>query len=130
VHLHFSGHQIDARHADAPVRFLYSHAIELYLKSYLLLNRVTVEEPRSHNLGHNINALRTEAQSFGLTFNKEQENQLDLLSEAIFDRYIETGSRVVLLPTALHGLCVYLHGKIGPAIRKSNDIKRGLPPLI
>ena len=82
--------EVDATHADTPVRFLYTHEIGLYFKSYLRLNGVTVKQLRSRDLGHNMRALRQKAQSFGLKLNPHQEDQIDLLKDAILDRYIET----------------------------------------
>ncbi len=121
--------EVDCTHADSPVRFLYSHAIELYLKSYLRLHGVTVKDLRSRELGHKMDVLRTKAQEKGLAISSIQEGQIDLLSGAIRDRYIETGSRTVILPDAFLELCLYLHGEIGVPVYQDAGVKRALPPL-
>ncbi|WP_417319064.1 hypothetical protein [Emcibacter sp.] len=121
---------IQATHPDSPIRFLYSHALELYLKSSLRLNGVTIKELRSKDLGHDMKALRKKAKEFGLLFNSVQAGQIDLLGEAILDRYIKTGFRTVLLPETLHKLCLYLHNSLGKPIYQDAEIKRDPISLI
>jgi len=55
------GVKVKATHADASLRFLYSHAIELYLKSFLLMNGVSLDDLRSWTLGHHVSALADKA---------------------------------------------------------------------
>lgn len=115
---------IDIIHADAPVRFLFSHAIELYLKAYLLLKGVTVEELRSRALGHNLKKLTSKAVKLGLSVSKEHKTWIWLANEAILDRYIETGARTVLLPEGLSAICSNLHEQIGPAVYQDRGLTR------
>jgi len=115
---------INATHADSPIRFLYTHAIELYLKSYLRLSEVTVNELRGRDLGHNMTALRKRAQSFGLNLNLQQEEHIDHLNDAILDRYIETGIRTVLQLETLYELCLFLHEEFGSLIYRDGKLTR------
>lgn len=123
---------VDTIHSDAPVRFLFSHAIELYLKAYLLLKGVTVEELRSRALGHDLNGLTSRAVKLGLSVSKEYRLSMEVANEAILDRYIETGARTVLLPEGLSAICANLHEQIGPAVyiaagltRKPKQFQKG-----
>ena len=120
---------VDCLFQDPPARFLYTHAIELYLKSYLRLNGITIDKLRSRKLGHKISALRTEAQNFGLRLNSCWEKQLDLLDNAIRDRYIETGFITVLYLPTLHDLCTYLNTQIGSQIYESCNLTKTVPSI-
>lgn len=53
-------------HSDSPIEFLHWHAIELFLKSYLLSDGMTVDELRRNPFGHDIQALANEAVKRGL----------------------------------------------------------------
>ncbi len=48
-------------HPDAPVNFLFYHAIELYLKAYLRLKGLTPRELASRKYGHSVAALSKRA---------------------------------------------------------------------
>lgn len=115
---------IDTIHSDAPIRFLFSHAIELYLKAYLLLRGVTIEELRSRALGHNLKKLTSGAVKLGLDVSKEHREWIGLANEAILDRYIETGARTVLLPEGLSEICANLHEQVGPAVYLAAGLTR------
>lgn len=115
---------VDAIHADAPVRFLFSHAIELYLKAYLLLKGVTVEDLRSRALGHDLKKLTSKAVELALCVSEEHRLSIEVANEAILDRYIETGSRTVLLPESLSAICANLHEQIGPAVYLAASLTR------
>jgi hypothetical protein len=120
---------VDTIHADAPVRFLFSHAIELYLKAYLLLKGVTAADLRSRAFGHNLKKLTTEAIKLGLDLSKVDHQSIDVANEAILDRYIETGVRTVLLPEGLSEICSNLHAQIGPAVYANAGLSRKPKPF-
>ena len=115
---------VDTIRSDAPVRFLFSHAIELYLKAYLLLKGVTVEELRSRALGHNLKKLTSKAVELGLSVSEEHCLSIEVANEAILDRYIETGARTVLLPESLSAICANLHEQIGPDVYLAAGLTR------
>ncbi len=113
--------------SDDPVRFLYTHAVELYLKSFLRMNGLPTQELRSRALGHKISALRTKAQALGLDLSAEEEKQLDLLDDGMRDRYPEIGFRTVLRIDILHSLCEKFHGEFGLPIYENEGLNR--PPV-
>lgn len=124
-----SSAQVRVGHSEAPVWFLYSHAIELYLKSFLRMKGVSAQELGSWKYGHDTKKLAKKAIRLGLDLSESQKQEIFLLRGAIRDRYIETGARTVLTTEARHALCVHLHSEIGLAIYANAGIKRSLPPL-
>lgn len=123
------GAQVQATHPDAPIKFNYTHAIELYLKAFLLQKGVTVQELRSRDLGHDTANLVERAVGLGLNVSQTQKDHISFFTDAIRDRYIETGYRRVLEHDALHALCVHLDGEIGPFIYKENGLNHRRYPL-
>lgn len=120
--------KVNATHPDSVVRFNYSHAVELYLKSFLRLNGMSVSELSSKKYGHDTKKLVKKAIKCGLNLEDLQKYQIISLRDAIDDRYITIGHRIVLTIESLHDLSVHLHNEIGPAIYKDAGIKRHLPP--
>ncbi len=116
--------EIGTTHDGAPVRFLFSHAIELYLKSYLLLKGSTVEELRKSPQGHNLNGLSSKAVRLGLDVPRVHRQSIDALNEVIRDRYIETGARTILLPEVFLQICSNLHKQIGQAVYDASGLTR------
>lgn len=119
---------VDDLHAGAPVRFLFSHAMELYLKAYLLLKEVTVEELRSMALGHNIEKLTSKGVELSLNVTEEDHLSMGLVNDVILDRYIETGPRMALLPERLSEICSNLHEQIGPLVYQNAGLTRRPKP--
>ena len=116
---------IDVTHPDAPIRFLFSHAVELYLKSFLLAKGKTVDQLRNE-YGHKISKLLAGAIENGLDILAVQQEQAALLDDAIQDRYLETGFRTVLTPVACENLCRWLHNQIGLVVYQDAGLKRPL----
>jgi HEPN domain-containing protein len=82
-----------ASHKDSPIRFLYYHTIELYLKAHLRLHGIHPYELRT-KFGHSAEALRKKSAEFGLEFEEEDLEVIGLMSETdavIRSRYISTG---------------------------------------
>ncbi|MGY2938851.1 hypothetical protein ACVWZ6_008453 [Bradyrhizobium sp. GM6.1] len=82
-----------ATHKDSPVRFLYYHTIELYLKAHLRLHGLHPYALRTR-FGHSAEALRTKSAALGLMFEDEDLEVIGLMSETdavIRSRYISTG---------------------------------------
>ena len=87
-------HNVGSGHAEKPVRFLYCHALELYLKALLR---------QHHNVGtitknfrHNMRRLLKAAEAFGLIVSDEDRNLLIFIEDtdaALETRYIKTGSK-------------------------------------
>jgi hypothetical protein len=76
----------------SPIRFLYYHALELYLKAYLRAKGCTVQD--LYGMGHRYKALLEAAKGFGLKVQAEDASLLTSLGMGdawIRARYIRTG---------------------------------------
>ena len=107
---------IEATHPDAPIYFLYYHAIELYLKSYLRACDVTVNDLRS-KFGHKVSDLALESNRLGLVLRDEDNELFQFMksTNTVMDaRYIVTGAKQLPPLSLLSYTCLYLHKEIGP----------------
>ena len=98
-------HPVEIGHADKPVQFLYSHAIELYLKA-LLRQKHSVKTIRDQ-FRHNIQKLVEEAETLGLVVACEDRDVFAVMEDTdvlLEMRYIRTGSKTSL-ETAEPGSC-------------------------
>lgn len=79
-------------HPDAPRDFLYTHAIELYLKSFLRLQGKTVQNLKAE--GHDIPKLAGLVLKYGVVLDTDVDRVLMLLTkDNVFgSRYIVTGA--------------------------------------
>lgn len=112
-----------ATHPDAVLRYLYRHAIELYLKAFLLQRGTSVAELR-HQHGHNTESLVDAARSLQLPLTDVQRDQIAFLKNALPDRYLETGFRHILDEATMLDLCRHLHASIVPSIYHEAKIAR------
>lgn len=83
-----------ASHKHAPIRFVYYHAIELYLKSYLRGNGVGAFVLSTKVYGHDVQKLLRDAEKFGLSVDDEDQAVYKLMAETdtvIRSRYLSTG---------------------------------------
>jgi hypothetical protein len=83
---------LQVTHPQAPVTFLFCHAIELYLKAYLRGAGKSVSELKQ--VGHRVANLAKVAVNTGLKIEVEQAevlNHIDDAAAAIEARYIVTG---------------------------------------
>ena len=93
-----------ATHADAPISFLYFHAIELYLKAFLIARGLTERDLRKREYGHNLCCLANEAEIRGLALTETDKRVILHLSETdniITSRYIRLGLHQQLSTEAL-----------------------------
>jgi hypothetical protein len=82
-----------ATHKDSPIRFLYYHAIELYLKAFLRAHGIHPHELRT-KYGHGARKLSLKAEALGLSLDDEDRDVLDMMAGAdtvIRSRYLLTG---------------------------------------
>ena len=88
--------QVKTGHAAKPVQFLYSHAIELYLKALLRTQHsVGVVEKYSHNIGR----LVKDAETLGLFVTTGDREVFAVMADTnalIEMRYIRTGAKTPL----------------------------------
>jgi hypothetical protein len=119
---HLAAARLNLTHPQAPVTFLFCHAIELYLKAYLRgVGPMSVEQLKQK--GHHVASLAEAATNLGLIIGPEQSEILahiantDLAMEA---RYIVTGFKGSL-PTneALSNVAEFLDKAICSALAKA-----------
>ncbi len=110
-------------HPLEPVNFLYAHAIELFLKSYLRLNR-TVKELKK--MGHNFECLIKDTEDLFIDKGSDYKKMLCLIAKyEIYNssRYISTGYiENPPTPECFEELCRFLDTSI-----KSKMIEAGFP---
>lgn len=85
---------------DAPIQFLYSHALELYLKSCLRADGLSIEAIKDR-YGHRFTKLQGACASRGVIFEDEDIEVIGLVDGTNYwrSRYIETGfMQVASLP--------------------------------
>jgi len=120
---HLNAANLEVTHPQAPVTFLFCHAIELYLKAFLRGAGKSVAELKQ--IGHRVANLAKAAVSAGLKIEPEQSevlSHIDDASVAIEARYIVTGFKNLPTNDALSGAAAYLDQAICAALAKG-----GLP---
>lgn len=113
--------KVEVTHPNAPIYFLYSHAIELYLKSYLRAQGHTVQELR-RKFGHNVVKMLDDAKRFGLHFDDEDVEVLNLMVESdsvIGSRFLRTGFSQRPDNKALNRTCESLHQSVGEDLKEN-----------
>jgi hypothetical protein len=111
-------------HADKPPRFLYCHALELYLKA-LLRQKHSMATVRK--LGHQIKLLAREAQTLGLAVGKDDHAVLALIddTDAMIDsRYVRTGSKRLGTLEALDRTCKNIRDGVGTILGSNGVLVR------
>jgi hypothetical protein len=120
---HLNAAQLKVTHPQAPVTFLFCHAIELYLKAYLRGAGKTVAQLKQ--IGHRVANLAKSAIESGLQIKQEQTEVLGHIDDAdvaIEARYIVTGFKNIPTNEALSRLTAYLDEAICAALAN-----KGLP---
>ena len=105
--------------SDAPVTLLLAHAIELYLKAFLRLRGVGIDEVKN-SFGPDFKKLVDEASSRGLSLAKEEIDIAAILTEKESirrSRYIETGYHQRPGLAALSRTCQGLEHSVSAALR-------------
>ena len=117
--------KVKAGHADSPVRTLYYHAIELYLKA-LLRQHYGVDD-LSKRFGHKIARMTAEAEKHGLFIMDEDREVFALMGDTdvvIRARYIRTGSGNFHALEGLDRTCKSLRESVGTLLRKAGVMVR------
>jgi hypothetical protein len=111
-HLHSA--KLKVSHQSAPVTFLFYHAIELYLKAFLLSQK---QPPKLlKTIGHRVDKAGEEAIKLGLILSDEEKEVIALIGDgetAINSRYIVTGAFTRPAEDALSRTCVSLDEAVG-----------------
>ena len=104
----------------SPVRFLYFHAIELFLKAYLRQCGFAEAVLKNRPYGHRLDALATKAETQGLRLTRRVRTICD--TSATFDdpfeaRYLRTGGKSISPPNRLHEAARDLQNAVEEALR-------------
>jgi HEPN domain-containing protein len=110
-----------ATHPESPATFLYYHAIELYLKSFLRFHGVSAK--RLQSVGHDYKRLLSRALGYGLVLGELENEVLNMLDGEIWSRsrYLEIG---FLREPSLHALSTTsssLRAKVAKALREAGQ---------
>ena len=108
----------------APQRFLFEHAVELYLKSYLLVKGFDEGELKN-NSGHDIKKLMHECNAKGLDFTDKDIAVIGILrgnSERSICLYPVTGHYQTIELSDILETCKSLLEKIAPLLGPSGQI--------
>lgn len=104
---------------DAPIEFLFWHAIELYFKAYLRAQGATAAELRT-KFGHNLSRLHAACVDQGLSLSRYPEAFFDFMDpdEAIEARYIRIGAKMAK-PTviSLQGVTAEIRDAVAQALK-------------
>ena len=118
-------------HREAPIRYGYRHAIELYLKAFLKMHDYKAKDLSNRPLGHDIGNLLKDCEENGLNVSDMQRVQLGLLGDSTADRYIGHRGDHRQPIDALHDICIHLNDQMGDAVyRSANLLKRRYPKLL
>ena len=112
-------------HADKPPRFLYCHALELYLKA-LLRQKHSIATVRN-KFGHQIKLLVREAETLGLVVSDNDRTVLALIddTDAMIDsRYIRAGTTLLVKLEPLRRTCKSIRDGVGAILRDKGVLVR------
>lgn len=118
--------QTEATHWNAPVYFLYFHAIELYLKALLVSFGHDLEDLRK-TYGHRVRPLAELCQKQGLQLSLDAEQAIDLMSDTdnvITSRYIRVGNHKRLPFSVYYEMCLSLHEQVGWKVYQDSGVTR------
>jgi hypothetical protein len=112
---------LKATHPESVAMFLYYHAIELYLKSFLRLQGDTAK--RLRKIGHDFQTLQSRAKKRGLPFGKVEEEVLAVLDGEIWSRarYLITGPIRAPSLTMLSKTSIALRQSVGKAFHDAGE---------
>ena len=116
---HLNVADVKVTHPQAPVTFLYCHAIELYLKAFLRGNQKSVADLKK--LGHRVAVLAKLAAENGLSLAPEYREVLSHIDDAdvpLEARYIVTGFKNRPTSEALASVSQSLDETVGRALAK------------
>ena len=107
-------------HPHGPVEFLHWHAIELFLKAFLLADGVSGEVLRKQPYGHDIQTLSREAIKRGLLPTERDVAVLSFMPDAgamIETRYLTTGFKTQPRVEEVEATCRSLYRLVSNALR-------------
>jgi hypothetical protein len=114
-------------HREAPIRYLYYHALELYLKSFARMVGVTVKDLAGRKYGHRYCCLLEVATENGVPMMDEDVAVFAMLinSDAVIrSRYLQTGYFSWPAVEALDRTVMSLREPIGKALQNAGYVVR------
>jgi hypothetical protein len=108
-----------ATHPEAPIRYLYYHSLELYLKSYLRFKGVRVEELRT-KYRHRFCCMANASHELGLDLPEAviaSFSHMMISDEVMRSRYLETGYFNWLALDALYNVCQMVRDEVGTELK-------------
>lgn len=110
-----------ATHPEAPATFLYCHAIELYLKSFLRFYGISAKQLQS--IRHNYKCLLSQASKRGLVLGELENEVLSMLDGKTWSRsrYLEIGFSQSPSLRALSETSKSLRQKVGKLLRDAGQ---------
>lgn len=123
---YLSAAEVKVTHPQAPVTFLYCHAIELYLKAFLRGNGKSVADLKK--IGHRVAVLAKQAIDSGLSLAPEHEEILFHIDDAdvpLEARYIVTGFKSRPTNDGLSDISKSLDRTVGHALAETGLPIRG-----
>jgi hypothetical protein len=107
---------LKATHREAPIRYLYYHSLELYLKSYLRFKGLRVDELRT-KYGHRFCCMANASPELGLDLPEAVIASLMISDEVMRSRYLETGYFNWLALDALYSVCQTVRDEVGTELK-------------
>jgi len=110
--------KVKGGHSASPVRLLYYHAIELYLKA--LLRQQYSVDALSTKFRHNIKRMAAKAKKLGIVIGNEDREIINSMSKTdvvIRARYIRTGPGLFPTFEGLNRTCENLRKSVGTILR-------------
>lgn len=107
-------------HPDSPIEFLHWHAIELFLKAFLLSDGLSEDELRRKPYGHNVRTLADEAVKRGLQLTAKDESVISFMpttNDMIELRYLKVGVKTVPDIQEIGTTCKSLYRLVAHALR-------------
>ena len=120
--------RVTATHSGDVIWFLYIHAVELYLKSFLRAHGVTGTELR-RQYSHRVGDLANAAKAKGLQFDDEDDTVIGLITELDLTtfRYIKTGWFTRPTHEALDRTCTSFHESLAEVLKAQGNTVREFP---
>ncbi len=114
--------KVDSGHRESPVNYLYFHALELLLKSYLLHNGATHDQLRKE-FSHKLLKTAKKAHSLGLDVLPGDFETLKLCDQNYIEaRYLRTGPFKRPRPENLWGICSVWYEQIGDVLKDAGEV--------
>lgn len=120
--------EVKATHWNAPIYFLYFHAVELYLKAFLRAHGETPDDLK-RQYGHNTRKLADKAKEYRLDLTLKYEEAIMLMDSNVTDnvmssRYLRVGNHKRLPLSVFDDLCRWLHIQVEPTVYDPTVIAR------